>query len=291
MAASLHARLNRGRRFDAVFPKVCSLTEGGCVNRLKLVLSAFVIACIAGVASAQEAPAKAYDGPAKAQPMKAVQAPTTYGAGSSFYRMGGAEFTPLDIPGVDDYSDTYYTVSGATFRRHATIADAYFIGTPHLPSGAKVLTVNVHDCVNTAGTVYGDVSACNNYGNFCTVLAPIVTTAGCGYDVVDVSAAGYVVDNSPAGNLLVIRIATANTDGSDSFAGVTIEYQLQVSPAPLVATFPDVPTSDFGFQFVEALVASGITGGCGSGLYCPDSPVTRRQMAIFIAKALGLHFQ
>ncbi len=47
---------------------------------------------------------------------------------------------------------------------------------------------------------------------------------------------------------------------------------------------------DFGFQYVEALVASGITGGCGSGSYCPDNPVTRRQMAIFLAKALGLHW-
>jgi hypothetical protein len=69
-----------------------------------------------------------------------------------------------------------------------------------------------------------------------------------------------------------------------------IEYQLQVSPAPATPTFNDVPPSDFGFQYVEALAASGITGGCGGGEYCPDAPVTRRQMAIFIAKALGLHF-
>jgi hypothetical protein len=36
-------------------------------------------------------------------------------------------------------------------------------------------------------------------------------------------------------------------------------------------------------------VASGITAGCGGGNYCPDAP-TRRQMAIFLAKALGLHW-
>ncbi len=66
-------------------------------------------------------------------------------------------------------------------------------------------------------------------------------------------------------------------------------WRRQVSPAPATSTFNDVPASDFGFQYVEALVASGITGGCGGGNYCPDNPVTRRQMAIFIAKALGLH--
>jgi hypothetical protein len=48
--------------------------------------------------------------------------------------------------------------------------------------------------------------------------------------------------------------------------------------------------SDFGFQYIEALAASGITGGCGGGNFCPDSPVTRRQMAIFVAKALGLSY-
>lgn len=70
--------------------------------------------------------------------------------------------------------------------------------------------------------------------------------------------------------------------------GARISWNRTVSNAPGSATFPDVPTSDFGFQYVEALVAAGITGGCGGGNYCPDNPVTRRQMAIFLAKALGL---
>jgi hypothetical protein len=51
-----------------------------------------------------------------------------------------------------------------------------------------------------------------------------------------------------------------------------------------------VPTSDGAFQYVEALAASGITSGCGNGNYCPDAPLTRRQMAVFLAKALGLHW-
>lgn len=262
------------------------------MKRMNVVPMAFLITCIAGVALAQDVPAKAAGGKAlKAQPLKAMEVPNTYGTDFvSYYRMGGSEFTPLDVPGTDDYRDTFYSGLGDSFRRYGTIANAYFIGTPHLPSGAKVLTVFVEGCVNANGTVYGDVNACGRYGQSCTILAPYSGFTGCGFDPVDVSAAGHVVDNGPNGNLLVIRLATANTDGSDSIAGVVVAYQLQVSPAPAVATFPDVPTSDFGFQFVEALVASGITGGCGGGLYCPDSPVTRRQMAIFIAKALGLHF-
>jgi hypothetical protein len=65
---------------------------------------------------------------------------------------------------------------------------------------------------------------------------------------------------------------------------------LLVSPAPAVATFNDVPTTHPFFQFIEALAASGITAGCQTAppLYCPDSPLTRGQMAVFLAKALGL---
>lgn len=71
---------------------------------------------------------------------------------------------------------------------------------------------------------------------------------------------------------------------------VLIRWHRQVSPAPAVARFNDVPSSDPAFQFIEALAASGITVGCGGPNYCPDSPLTRRQMAVFLAKALGLHW-
>jgi hypothetical protein len=65
---------------------------------------------------------------------------------------------------------------------------------------------------------------------------------------------------------------------------------LPVSPAPAHATFNDVPTTDWAFQFIEALAKSGITSGCQTSppLYCPDSQITRREMAVFLAVALGL---
>ena len=65
---------------------------------------------------------------------------------------------------------------------------------------------------------------------------------------------------------------------------------LAVSPPPAQATFNDVPTTHPFFQFIEALYASGITAGCQASppLYCPDATLTRGQMAVFLAKALGL---
>jgi hypothetical protein len=66
-------------------------------------------------------------------------------------------------------------------------------------------------------------------------------------------------------------------------------YKLQVSP--LVAPFGDVPKSSTQFQFVEPPVSAGITAGCSRGNYCPNNPVTRGQMAVFLANALGLYFR
>ena len=74
------------------------------------------------------------------------------------------------------------------------------------------------------------------------------------------------------------------------FGGARITWRRQVSPAPSTPTFGDVPASDGAFPFIEALAASGITAGCTGGHYCPDAPLTRRQMAVFLSKALGLHW-
>jgi S-layer homology domain len=93
--------------------------------------------------------------------------------------------------------------------------------------------------------------------------------------------------------VLVAQFGINNTPNYTSnmrLRGARILYRRQVSPAPSSATFSDVPVAHPFFQFVEALAASGITAGCGTGIYCPDSPLTRGQMAVFLAKALGLHW-
>jgi hypothetical protein len=79
-------------------------------------------------------------------------------------------------------------------------------------------------------------------------------------------------------------------DGTVRLRQVEILFRRQISPAPVSATFNDVGTGDFGFQQIEALVASGITAGCGGGAFCPNASLTRAQMAVFLAKALGLHW-
>ena len=56
-------------------------------------------------------------------------------------------------------------------------------------------------------------------------------------------------------------------------------------PPPATGTaFPDVPADNPFARWIEELVREGITAGCGNGNYCPNNPVTRAQMAIFLLK-------
>jgi len=104
---------------------------------------------------------------------------------------------------------------------------------------------------------------------------------------------GYQIDANTGASLqlFVSQNPGAPTDGSVNFSSVEVWWFTKVSPAPAAASFLDVPTSNPFFQYVEALKASGITGGCGDGSnFCPDQPVLRKQMAVFLAKALGLAY-
>lgn len=58
------------------------------------------------------------------------------------------------------------------------------------------------------------------------------------------------------------------------------------TPPPATGTmFADVPSSYWAAAWIERLAADGITSGCSTGYYCPDSPVTRAQMAVFLLRA------
>jgi S-layer family protein len=60
-------------------------------------------------------------------------------------------------------------------------------------------------------------------------------------------------------------------------------YQPPACGTPL---FTDVPASSPFCRFVEELARRGVVAGCAPGQYCPGSPVSREQMAIFTLKTL-----
>ncbi len=52
-----------------------------------------------------------------------------------------------------------------------------------------------------------------------------------------------------------------------------------------LADFTDVPDAHIFHDHVEAIFRRGVTAGCGIGLYCPSSSITRGQMAVFLVRA------
>ena len=52
--------------------------------------------------------------------------------------------------------------------------------------------------------------------------------------------------------------------------------------------FTDVPTTHWAAAWIKQLAVEGITGGCGTNLYCPENPVTRAQMAVFLVRTFNL---
>jgi hypothetical protein len=68
------------------------------------------------------------------------------------------------------------------------------------------------------------------------------------------------------------------------------KYGAAYTPPPAGGStgFEDVPPGYWAAAWIKQLVAEGITAGCGNGDYCPESPVTRAQMAVFLVKTFNL---
>jgi hypothetical protein len=226
--------------------------------------------------------------------------PLTFGTSAVSY---------IEIPGIA-FAGTNSAVSyqqTAGYARYSTTCGGFcFFASLHLPAGARIVSLEL-DAVDTDGvsSVEGRLTECNRFGGACTdhpaagagpadCLLPGQICSGAAFaggptpQVADLTPDAITVDNQNESYLL--SGGGNSLSSTTAIGGMIVGYVLQVSPAPAVATFGDVPTSSPQFQFVEALVAAGITAGCGGGNYCPNNPVTRGQMAVFLAKALGLQW-
>lgn len=173
-----------------------------------------------------------------------------------------------------------------------------FLAKIDLPNGALI----------TGMTVYGNDSSLLNDPSFTvyrhcnTGTGPTLSgmpafasvTAGFvgGPFAVASAPTSHTVDNADCTYTFVADFAGLLTcDASTGMHMAAIRWKRQVSPPPASASFADVlPGNPFHGE-IEALVAAGITAGCGGGNYCPDQAVTRGQMAAFLARALGLHWE
>ena len=194
------------------------------------------------------------------------------GASPLFTGPAGADYT------LDDNTAGYNTVPAGQTKSCAVMGDCYLV-TVSDPLVRPVQhwdallqeTLNLslpHTWVLHIGESFPDVPTGHQFYTFIENLFHDGVTGGC-------IGGGYCPGNA------VTRAQMAVFLLKGKFGSAHI-------PPPCTGTvFPDVPCTGDPFDpWIEELDALGITGGCGGGLYCPNNPVTRQQMAVFLLKAL-----
>jgi hypothetical protein len=209
----------------------------------------------------------------------------TYGTSAlTWVSLTAWDFHPIDS------TTTYGYAYLPRFGIHRTGGNHWFDAPLHLPEGAVVSALELTACNTNAldgpGVYF---QAPLKAGGFASTPGQVGVAAMAGCQIVAATAFSWTVNNDTTSYMVEANFYEA-TDNTVLLASVRVGYKLQISPDPATATFADVPHGHPFHRFVEALVAAGITGGCGGGNYCPDAPVTRGQMAVFLSAALGLHW-
>lgn len=261
----------------------------------KIAVAFLGVACMAAVAAPAAELYPNSGGAAAAVVAEGVQqdgSPQEWGTSTNIAKTYVAHaFNPIDS-GVT-YAFGVLGGNLGVFRNNAT-GNPWMEAPINLPSGALIQSVEFRFCDTSATKGFASFMTINVKSGSVTQPALVSSTAaetpGC-VNRTFTFATPVLVNNDTTAYSLEVNLGPNPGDNTIALAQARVYYRLQVSAAPAVATFPnDVPTSHAQFRFIEALAAAGVTGGCGAGLFCPDTAVTRGQMAVFLAVALGLHF-
>ena len=229
----------------------------------------------------------------------------------------GPETGGPDIYGSSDWSLTWFRAADFSERsstREVAMditnncfyqtgsGDSFMFANIDIPNGSRIDWVEFYGNDTTTGDMtiwlcrtWIDAGTGENGSGDCNWSGgPTGTPAGF-YEAVSIGGETVMkrqdIDTDGTIETVNWNLYLGGTSGTNKCAyGVRVLWKRQPSPAPASATFGDVPTGHWAFQFVEALAASGITAGCGGGNFCPDDPLNRSQMAVFLTKALGLHW-
>lgn len=130
--------------------------------------------------------------------------------------------------------------------------------------------VNGSDYVPPAasGGLFLDVAAGDFAANFIEQLYADGITGGCGNN-------NYCPGDAVSRAQMAVFLLRAR-------------YGSGYSPPPAAGIFNDVDSGYWAAPWIEQLAAEGISAGCGNGNYCPEAPVTRAQMAVFLVRTFGL---
>ncbi len=105
--------------------------------------------------------------------------------------------------------------------------------------------------------------------NPCLNITPVLPAGGgCTIEVVFTPA-------SPGPKRTSLRIASNDPVNP----AITV---LLTGNGMLEPVFNDAPEESFGENFINTIAYHGLTSGCGNADFCPDSPISRAQMAVFL---------
>ena len=191
-------------------------------------------------------------------------------------------------PDTDDY---LIPASGSLGRycNACTVDPVDYYAPLDLPAGAVIDYVGVNNQTDTNSVMSFTLWQRHDDGSLDSLYTYSLPAHAGAWETDFGSTSGILIPDHE-GKTLILDVHQAPNPNYQFFGWVEVWWRRSVKPAPATASFADVPTTHPFFQFIEALKASGITGGCGNGNYCPGDPVTRGQMAVFLAKALGLHW-
>ena len=182
--------------------------------------------------------------------------------------------------------------------------------TSYMPAGLSANTAYHWKIVarNSVASTSSSTFAFSAYNSSCTFAASqtavqisyaggsasVTVTAGSGCAWTATGNASWltVTSASGTGNGTISFTATANASiaqlATISFANQS--FHVMQGGSPSAPIFNDVPSSDPDFDYVSLMANYGITVGCQTSppLYCPTSPVTRAEMAVFIVRGLDL---
>src|SRR5262245_10826526 len=192
--------------------------------------------------------------------------------------VAASEFTAGD-------STAPWTYDSKAFRRYSTVAAGGFVAVAHPPEGVSVTSATLYGC-NTSPTapLAFAVAVTDAFGNNASLLGTGVIPPNSGCTSVDlVKNPPFVPDNK--NNILAVSVVTGAGDATTSFSKVDFNLVKDDFPFNPTPAFGDVPADHPFFKYIQKMTQLGVTSGCGSGNYCPDAPVTRGQMAVFLVRA------
>ncbi len=260
-----------------------------CSNRGRI-LALVGLVFGASLAAAQDAESRAVerrtDGP------RSIAAESYGITNTDYMTVTAAEFRPI-------HPSYLYLIDFSNLMMTNTGGGNIFIAPVSMPSGALVIGLELAGCDLFTGdnmqVALGRVEEPNGlFENMAEVFTDGTASSpgdGCNFWL-DASVVTPTIDNFTYSYYVLVAfgILTPPYTPDLKLRAVRLYWKRQVQPSDGTPAFGDVPIGNAYRQYVEAAAALGILSPCAPGFFCPDNPVTRAQLALALAKALGLDY-